>query len=109
MDSSFQWQKPRQKKKVTRRFNPCFNGFFFSINLQEMKISVYECFNPCFNGFFFSIKNFEPLREGEDCFNPCFNGFFFSMELDLTRRLPWNVSILVLMDSSFQLVKVSAL
>ena len=38
-----------------------------------------------------------------ECFNPCFNGFFFSIQLlRQAQILILKVSILVLMDSSFQ-------
>ena len=138
--------------QVNVRFNPCFNGFFFSIHIQLMKLNPLEGFNPCFNGFFFSIpqlaalnlpcvvsilvlmdssfqfkkalckerkeKGFNPCFNGfffsisprhaashlPICFNPCFNGFFFSICDAMSDGMNLEVSILVLMDSSFQFI-----
>ena len=60
-------------------------------------------FNPCFNGFFFSMLGAEILMTKVFRFNPCFNGFFFSIIImAIVRKLLKYVSILVLMDSSFQ-------
>ena len=79
MDSSFQSLSETGKRKRLRRFNPCFNGFFFSIiDYHDMAGSEW-CFNPCFNGFFFSIQQKKPQH-----------------------TICCGVSILVLMDSSFQ-------
>ena len=56
MDSSFQSQNTIKGMADYASFNPCFNGFFFSIVCNDYTIFFYECFNPCFNGFFFSIR-----------------------------------------------------
>ena len=84
-------------------FNPCFNGFFFSIIEKLVKMAQVNSFNPCFNGFFFSISCLIVSRRTLYCFNPCFNGFFFSISNKFHKKVIIKVSILVLMDSSFQL------
>ena len=105
MDSSFQFRLRDLREIYFLSFNPCFNGFFFSIEPdQHPTVQLEWSFNPCFNGFFFSIMAGGIIMPNTVAsFNPCFNGFFFS--------IPWSrcqlkvcvvVSILVLMDSSFQ-------
>ena len=85
------------------RFNPCFNGFFFSIALSHALCGTAQSFNPCFNGFFFSILFSLVSSCLLNRFNPCFNGFFFSICCkNSIPRIYHRVSILVLMDSSFQ-------
>ena len=61
-------------------------------------------FNPCFNGFFFSIFQTKgTVSQRLFIFNPCFNGFFFSICYCCGYGLAGcKFSILVLMDSSFQ-------
>ena len=84
MDSSFQSFNEKAANPYMKSFNPCFNGFFFSIIKIGIKGKEVECFNPCFNGFFFSMiaKIAKGLKK--KCFNPCFNGFFFSITLLMT-------------------------
>ena len=66
---------------------------------------IFLSFNPCFNGFFFSISIVIGIKDKEVCFNPCFNGFFFSIKKRSPTEYYTQVSILVLMDSSFQSVR----
>ena len=77
------------------------SSFQFLVNLGM--VYSYICFNPCFNGFFFSMGKRSTQAVFSIGFNPCFNGFFFSiLKRGLKRRKYNGVSILVLMDSSFQ-------
>ena len=60
MDSSFQFYMVAILVPYVSGFNPCFNGFFFSIPVIEGTNVLAPGFNPCFNGFFFSIISIIP-------------------------------------------------
>ena len=84
-------------------FNPCFNGFFFSISRRELcryilRVSILVLMDSSFQSKKSSMHGSRAL-----CFNPCFNGFFFSISRTMVHITTMGqVSILVLMDSSFQ-------
>jgi len=67
------------------RFNPCFNGFFFSIftpaqlSMVRLFVSILVLMDSSFQYLPEPIGPLNPLS-----FNPCFNGFFFSIGLITT-------------------------
>ena len=78
---------------------------FFWIMEKENYIHLWKpviSFNPCFNGFFSSIGTPKMINISSRCFNPCFNGFFSSIKTSRSKSNVYQVSILVLMDSSLQ-------
>ena len=103
MDSSFQSASFLVFVRTYFGFNPCFNGFFFSICRAGrlwrwfFSVSILVLMDSSFQSW-----SLEEIKGSPDSFNPCFNGFFFSIWMLRSIKGAVAVSILVLMDSSFQ-------
>ena len=113
-------------------FNPCFNGINIQTLSKQYQDSTFQLvsilvlmestfrqeeligegnlafrFNPCFNGI--NIQTFAGDAGVPDlyaCFNPCFNGINIqTTEADYWQSKRGQVSILVLMESTFRQIK----
>ena len=81
MDSSFKLAEPKAIADFGGSFNPCFNGLV--VQTKSSRLGAIQCLG----------------------FNPCFNGLVVqTYPMNLQNTVKRQVSILVLMDSSFKLL-----
>ena len=102
IDSSFQYLVLTDPPYGTKSFNPCFNGFFFSIRASLCFVYYFLVSILVLMDSSFQSPISLHISSQYCCFNPCFNGFFFSIPGLISSLTKPKVSILVLMDSSFQ-------